>query len=315
VLERATSQTTPQTTPRVQHVARGVLSQYFTAAFGLPQSQLELARLKLGSHVLAGTILGRLARTSGTREPHLLFELRPAGSGQALIDPRPFLDAWSQLETLGLRQSHHTTFYGPNLHPASAGALLLASQVDIERSVLEDTRVSMPGCERSAIAAGNVDRRVLSSLELLVIHGIDPTVSGAWCATQAHKASTPTILKTGNAAALTALNGLPVTASVASGAIDALASLHGGARPSLSERMIAGQLVISFAPAHQPQALAAAASFTTGFALSTTRWSQLDARLAQIREPRVPTAISTAALRTAAHHAAAGAGTKRRTTR
>jgi hypothetical protein len=262
--------------------------------------------LTVGSHVLAGTILGRLAQTSGNRQPHLLLELRPAGSGQALIDPRPFLDAWSQLATLGLHQSHHSTFYGPNLHPASAGALLLASQVDIERTVLEDTRVSMPACERAAIVAGNVDRRVLATFELLVIHGIDPTVSGAWCATRAHKASVPTILKTGNAAALTALNGLPATAGAAQAAIEALASPHGSARPSLSERTIPGQLVISFAPAHQPQALAAAASFTTGFALSTTRWSQLDARLGQIREPRLPTAVSTAALRRPALRAAAG---------
>ena len=174
--------------------------------------------------------------------------------------------------------------------------------------MLEDTRVRLPACERAAIAAGNVDRRVLVSLELLVIHGIDPTVSGAWCAARAHKASIPTILKTGNAAALTALNGLPASASAAGGALEALASLHGSSRPSLSERMIPGQLVISFAPAHQPQALAAAASFTTGFALSTTRWSQLDARLGQIREPRVPTAVSTAALRSSARHAAAGTG-------
>ncbi len=300
-LERAM----PTKATRVPH---GVLSHYFTGAFGLRPSQLELARLTVGSHVLAGTILGRLATTGGTRRPHLVFELRPAGAGQPLIDPRAFLDAWSQLATLELhRQSSSTPVYGPNLHSASAGAgaLLLTSQVDIERIVLQDTRVRLPACERAAITAGNVDRRVLASLELLVIHGLDPTVSGAWCGAAAQRHGTPAILKTPNAIALRALNGSPAVASAASAAITALGSLHGSSRPAIGERTIPGQLVISFAPAHQPQALAASAAFTAGFALSTTRWSQLDARLTQIQEPRVPTAISKAALPAPARRAGA----------
>jgi hypothetical protein len=52
--------------------------------------------------------------------------------------------------------------------------VLLMSQVDIERIVLEDTHVTLPACERTAIADGNVDRRVLATLEVLVLHGIDP---------------------------------------------------------------------------------------------------------------------------------------------
>ena len=60
--------------------------------------------------------------------------------------------------------------------------------------------------------------------------------------------------------------------------------------------------MISFAPAHQPVALAASAAFTGGFALSQSRWATLDARLRQIPEPRVPTAISAAALPDSGHH-------------
>jgi hypothetical protein len=290
---------------RPTRVRHGIMSRYFTGAFGLRPGQLELVRLTVGSHVLAGTILGRLARTQAARRPRLIFELRPAGPGQSLIDPRPFLDAWSQLETLELhRNSNNTPFYGPNLHGSGVGALLLTSQIDIERIVLQDTRVTLPGCERAAVAAGEVDRRVLASLELLVIHGINPTVSGDWCSKPAHKHATLAILKTGNAIALTALDGRPAVGSAARVAIEALTSLRGSSRPALSERLSPGQLVISYAPAHEPQALAASASFTAGFALSSTRWSQLDARLEQIREPRVPTATSAAALRTTAHRSA-----------
>jgi hypothetical protein len=282
-----------------------LLEHYYTGAFGLRPSALQLARLTVGSHVLAGTILGRLAHTTGSRRAHLIFELRPVGPGEAPINPRPFLDAWSQLETLELhRDSFNAPFFGPNLHALSVGTVLVASQVDIERIVLQDTHVTLPSCERTAIADGNVDRRVLATLEVLVLHGIDPTVSGAWCATGAHRPLSAAILKTGYAIALSALDGQPA-AGVADVAIKALAGLRGDARPSVSERTQPGQIVISFAPARAPEALAAAASFTAGFALSSTRWSQLDSRLVAIPEPRVPTAISTAALRAAVHGATA----------
>jgi hypothetical protein len=287
------------------HTSHSALARYFTGAFGLRPGQLVLEPLRVGSQVLAGTILGRLRRTAGSRRPHLVFELRPAGVAEAPIDPRPFLDAWSQLETLELhRDSFNSPFYGPNLHADSVGATLLMSQSDIERAVLEDTHVTLPACERSAVARGNVDRRVLATLEVLALHGIDPTVNGAWCGGGTHERTSPSVLKTGNAIAISALDGQPA-GTVAEVAIKALSSLHGAARPSLSELTVPGELVISFAPGRQPEAIAAAAAFTTGFALSTTRWAQLDSRLGQIREPRVPTAISAAALPVRAAQASA----------
>ena len=106
---------------------------------------------------------------------------------------------------------------------------------------------------------------------------------------------------TGNALTLTALDGRPAVATVAAVAERALRTLPRSERPSLSERLVANELVISFAPQHQPQTLAVAASFTSGFALSNSRWTELDARLQQIQEPHVPTAISAVALRTVRH--------------
>ena len=130
-----------------------------------------LEPLRVGSRVLAGTILGRITAAHGKQRASLLFELRPAGQRYA-IDARPFLDAWSQLQTLELhRVAYGAPLFGADDHPAGAGALLVASQVDLERTVLEDRRVTLPGCERAAIAAGCVDRRVLASLELLAASG------------------------------------------------------------------------------------------------------------------------------------------------
>jgi len=298
----------PRRAPRVHRVHRAaLLARYFTGAFGLWPSQLELTPLRIGSHVLAGTILGRLAHNHGKREPHLLFELRPAGSGQPAIDPLPFLGAWSQLETLELHRNSFgpSPFFGPNLHARSVGGVLLTSQVDLERIVLEDPHVTMPACESNAIAEGNVDRRVLATLEVLVLHGIDPVLSGAWCSHDAHtRHATPAVLNTPNAIALTTLDGRAATGAVAHVAAAALAKLPRAARPTVGTHTVSGQLVIAFAPASQPRAVAVAASYTAGFALSAPRWSQLDARLQQIREPHVPTAVSRAALPVRTHHSA-----------
>ncbi|HEY1776299.1 MAG TPA: lytic murein transglycosylase [Solirubrobacteraceae bacterium] len=288
----------PRRAPRVVHRA-ALLARYFTGAFGLRPSQLELTPLRLGSHVLAGTILGRLARSHGKRQPHLLFQLRPAGSNQAAINPLPFLDAWSQLETLELHRDSFgpAPYFGPNLHARSVGGLLVASQVDLERIVLQDPHVSMPACESAAIAAGNVDRRVLTTLEVLVLHGIDPVVSGTWCSHDVHtRRATPGVLKTPNAIALVTLDGRAATGAVAHVAAEALAKLPRADRPAVSTTTFADHLVIAFAPAREQQTLAVAASYTAGFALSSQRWSQLDSRLGQIAEPRVPTAVSHAAL-------------------
>ncbi|MGH2849110.1 MAG: hypothetical protein ACRDLP_00665, partial [Solirubrobacteraceae bacterium] len=273
------------------------LARYFTAAIGLPRHALELVRLRVGSHVLAGTILGRLANTHAPRRPHLVFELRPAGS-PAPVNPRPFLDAWSQLETLGLhRHGFAAALYGPDSHLSTVGAVRFASQVDLARVVLQDRRVTISSCERSAIASGSVDRRVLAALELLALHRIYPSVSGAWCGS--HHGRGPAVLRTGNAVALTARSSAHTLPGLAADARRALRPLGSA---SVSTSAVRGELLISFGPAHEPQALAASAAFTGGFALSGPRWSALAARLAQISEPRVPTAVSAAALADAHHH-------------
>ncbi len=53
-----------------------------------------LHRLRRGVRVIAGTVLGRLG-SSG--EPHLLFQIRPAGALAQPIDPKPILDNWVKL--------------------------------------------------------------------------------------------------------------------------------------------------------------------------------------------------------------------------
>jgi hypothetical protein len=249
--------------------------------------------LRVGSRVLAGTILGRLA---GTKRPHLLFELQPA-SQRAPIDPRPFLGSWSQLATLELHRHGLTQpFYGPNMHTTSAADVKFTSPVDLARQVLADAAVALPACERTAIASGSVSRSVLASVELLALRHVPVSVSGAWCDSAHAAAATPSLLQTGNALALAPAGTVSTSEALAAAAAHALATLPASARLAISTSTVHGKVVISFAPAHEPTALAASAAFTGGFALSSGRWSALDGRLAQIQAPRMPTAVSAAAV-------------------
>ena len=54
---------------------------YVKDLLDLGPSQVTWKALKPGTRVVAGTILGRVGKTSSTRAPHTLFEIRPAGRG------------------------------------------------------------------------------------------------------------------------------------------------------------------------------------------------------------------------------------------
>jgi hypothetical protein len=274
--------------------------------------------LRVGSRVLAGTILGHLAPSAAGGKPHLLFELRPAGVDQALVDPRPFLDAWTQLATLELhRNTLGEPLYGPDLENSDAGQAVLMSQIDLERVILSDGHLHIALCERKAIADGDVDRRVLASIEFLVDSGLDPTVSGAQCAAEESPAKGNNAAGSGgDSVAITAINSVPVAGHQGAGtttdaAIRALLTLTGTAAPSqiasldtvpgaastVADLSDVNQIVISFTPQPTPLALASTASYTARFALGATRWAQLDEHLLTIPEPHVPTVISKLATR------------------
>lgn len=261
-------------------------------------------------------MLGNLGPQQDGRKPHLVFEIRPAGNDEALIDPRPFLDAWSQLETLELHRKDFTQpLFGPDVHAEDAGSTLLMSQIDLERTVIEDPNVTLAPCEQDAIAAGSVDRRVLAAVEFLAQSGLRPTVGSAECAPGGTTDSSKTVLASEDSVAITAINGVPVAGNQGTGtttdaAIRALLTLDNGYAPAsiasletipgaantIVNPADSGQIVVSFAPEHAPLALASTAALTGGFTLGDTRWTQLDTHLVQIPEPQVPTVVSSAAL-------------------
>ncbi|HEX6228113.1 MAG TPA: lytic murein transglycosylase, partial [Solirubrobacterales bacterium] len=50
--------------------------------------------LRVGSRVIAGTVLGRIGASAEGIDPHINFSIRPAGRGAPRIDPKPILDGW-----------------------------------------------------------------------------------------------------------------------------------------------------------------------------------------------------------------------------
>jgi murein DD-endopeptidase MepM/ murein hydrolase activator NlpD len=198
---------------------------YFSRVFGLDRKDVHLRRLKRGSTVVAGTILGRIGRTSARSAPHVLFEIRPAGRGAPRIDPKPILDGWKLLESTAIyRAAGRNPFFGSDAETPSIGQILLMSKDALAQRVLANPRVEIYGCGRTDVQAGQIDRRVLATLEFLAASGFKPTVTSLKCGHGFFTASgNVSHHSSGNAVDIAAINGIPVTGHQGEGSITELA--------------------------------------------------------------------------------------------
>jgi Transglycosylase SLT domain len=151
------------------------------APLGFDPRDFRPKALRKGSRVIGGTMLGRLARRTETAVPHLLFEIRPAGSGAPRIDPKPILDGWKLLESTAIyRAKGKNPFFGASANP-SIGQLMLLSKEQLVRRVLADRRIEVYGCGTGDIRSGQIDRRVLATMVYLAASGLKPTVTSLKC--------------------------------------------------------------------------------------------------------------------------------------
>src|SRR5439155_3015775 len=130
-----------------------VFRVYFSRVFRLSPDQVTLKRLKKGSRVIAGTVLGRIDKIKqgpGSKlAPHLNFSIRPAGRGAPKIDPKPILDGWKLLEATAVyRAAGRNPFFGPSNGRPSIGQILLMSKETLARRVLADPDVDIYQCGR-----------------------------------------------------------------------------------------------------------------------------------------------------------------------
>jgi hypothetical protein len=197
---------------------------YLTRVYGLDRSDVRLKTLKKGSPVVAGTILGRIGKTQPNSAPHTLFEIRPAGRGAPRIDPKPILDGWKLLESTAIyRAAGKNPFFGSDSDAPSIGQILLMSKEALAERVVNNPRIEVYGCGRRDIQTGQIDRRVLATLEFLAASGFKPTVTSLKCGHGLMTASgNVSEHSTGSAVDIAAVNGIPIIGHQGPGSITEL---------------------------------------------------------------------------------------------
>ncbi len=320
----------PPTLPTPASSGAGAPPHQFQAG----PNEVYLNSLRPGVQVLAGTVLGHVGTGEGegvasapavgqaasgqtataTGEGHMLFQIRPAGAGAPLIDPKPILDGWVRLEeTSVFRAKGENPFLATS---PTVGQVLLASKPQLEQLVLRDPGVNLPTCERGAVRAGEVDRRVLATLEFLSVSGLSPTVSAAGCTTTANASTTGNAIgaAAGDAVDISAVDGTPVAGHEGAGSVTEIAvrrllRLQGTMKPSQivsansypgSDNTLTlpgdhGLIHVAFTSASAARGGARAAD-VSGSPLTPSQWLQLISQIGEIPEPNVSGKPSAAAI-------------------
>ncbi len=308
-------ETAPQQTPKPEAVQPSGPQPQTVAphvqAFREGSSEVYLHRLAPGVQVIAGTVLGHVGAGSAAEPPHIVFQIRPAGQGAPLIDPKPILDGWVALENSSV---FHAKGENPFLATSpTVGQVLLESKQQLEPQVLRDGGIKLGRCARQDIRAGRVDKRVLAALEYLSVSGLRPTVGGLKCApaTPAALAANTATAASSQAVTITAVNGVPVAGhegpgTAADTVVRRLLMLQGISRP---HRIVSA---MSFPGAAATVTDAKATAIRVEFAapisalgriaglyssaLSPAQWTRLIARLGEIPDPTVSAKPSSAAI-------------------
>jgi hypothetical protein len=304
-----------------------VFRVYFSRVFRLGPRDVQLKPLKRGARVVAGTILGHVGKLSegpGSRlAPHLNFSIRPAGRGAPRIDPKPILDGWKLLEATAVyRAAGRNPFLGPNSDRPMIGQILLMSKEALARRVLANPRIDLYDCGTSDIRSGQVDRRVLATLEFLAASGLRPTVTSLKCGHSYLTASgNVSEHSSGNAVDIAKVNGIPILGHQGPGSITEftirrLLQLQGSVQPhqiislmdmggpTFSQADHADHIHVGFKPLYgSNQRLGRQARRL----LSDNQWDRLFNHIGDIRNPVVRVRPSKYSIKVKRHHRASRA--------
>jgi membrane-bound lytic murein transglycosylase B len=285
--------------------------------FAQGANDVYLHPLVPGVQVIAGTVLGHVGAGANEADgasagPHMLFQIRPAGAGAPLVDPKPILDGWVALEDTSIfRAKGENPFLATS---PTVGQVLLESKQQLQPQVLHDSAIQLGACARQDVQEGRVDKRALAMLEYLSVSGLHPTVAGLPCAS-----STPAALAANAPASassttlnITAVNGVAVAGhqlagSLADETVRKLLMLQGLARPqkvlslmsypgssvALTSQSAAAAIHIVFGALGAGGAHAAALSAS---GLTPNEWIELIDRLGEIPDPTVGSGHSSAAI-------------------
>jgi hypothetical protein len=253
--------------------------------------------LRVGSKVIAGTVLARVGEGSEGIDPHINFSIRPAGKGAPRIDPKPILDGWKLLEATAIYRAKGKS---PFARLSGAGVLLLSKEMLVKR-VLADKGLEIYGCGREDIAGGRIDRRILALLEYLRVQGFRLAVTSLQCGHGFLTASgNVSEHSTGTAVDIAAINGTPVTGNQGPGSIteellQEILRLQGTMHPHqlISLQDLPGPASFAMADhydhvhvGYHPVESALEAQFSA--LLKPDQWQRLINRIGEIENPDVP---------------------------
>jgi hypothetical protein len=253
--------------------------------------------LRVGSKVIAGTVLARVGAGSEGIDSHVNFSIRPAGKGAPRIDPKPILDGWKLLEATAIYRAKGKS---PFAKLSGAGVLLLSKEA-LQKRVLDNEKLEIYECGREDIASGRIDRRILALLEYLTVKGYRLTVTSLQCGhgllTASGNVSEHT---TGTAVDIPVINGTPVTGNQGPGSVTdellhSILQLQGTMHPHqlISLEDLPGPTSFAMADhydhvhvGYHPLTGGPEAKFAA--LLKPNQWQRLIDRLGEIENPNVP---------------------------
>jgi hypothetical protein len=263
--------------------------------------------IRVGSKVIAGTVLARIGANDEGVDPHINFAIRPAGRGAPRIDPKPILDGWKLLEATAIYRAKGKSPFAVEL--GSAGVLLLSKEA-LQRRVLADKRIELSECDRIEVRAGQIDRRVLAAMAYLSEQGFRMTITSMLCGRHGSITTSGNISNHsfGGAIDIAVINGVPVLGNQGPGTLthelleavlrlqgtmvpDELISLENLGGPSFAMSDHADHVHIGYRPT-------AGARLEGEFVqlLKPDQWLRLTDRLEEIENPVVPTKPSDSSL-------------------
>jgi hypothetical protein len=258
--------------------------------------------LRVGSKVIAGTVLARIGSSQDGVDPHVNFSIRPAGRGAPEIDPKPILDGWKLLEATAIYRANGKN---PLAQDLSGAGVLLLSKEELVKRVLADKALEIYECGRTDIATGQIDRRVLAMLEYLVSKGYELTITSLKCGHSIMTASGyVSEHSTGDAVDIPVINGVPVTGHQGPGTltdelIRTILQLQGTMHPDqvISLEDLPGETSFALAD-HYDHVHVGYSPLSSPFdqqynaLLKPDQWQRLTNRLGEIENPQVETTPS-----------------------
>ena len=268
---------------------------------------MEMRPLREGSRVVAGTVLGRVGKTTELA-PHLHFAIKPVGRGAPSIDPKPILDGWKLLEATAIYRAAGDNPFTKS--SASVGQILLMSKEQLIKRVLNDPRLEIYSCGRQDIRTGQIDRRVLALLSYLSQRGYRLTITSLKCGHSVYTSSgNISHHSLGGAVDIAMINGMPVLGNQGPGSITEslvrdILRLQGTLTPDqVISLMDFGGPSFAMADHNDHVHVGYGARSSRGDkgvieVLKPGQWTRLIERIAGIENPEVPTTPSRWAIPT-----------------